>query len=480
MTVPPIRRSTVAAAAVVVACAVAAAQDAPSNADLARRIDEMETRHAREREALRAEVERLRRSAGTPGGDLEEALADYGDRVADLERRVGDLGRPKPNLRLLDVSLGGLFAAGGTSASEDDVPLFQGGGHDPQGDGFTVQNVELALSGAVDPYFRGDVFLVAGLDADGETFIELEEAYATTTSLPAGLQVRAGHFLTEFGRINPTHPHAWAFVDQPVVATRMFGGDGMRAPGARLSWLAPTALPLEVLGAVQNAGGATMASFLGSAEAHDHGAGTPDDEGGTLPGGYHAEYGGGGGFRDLVYSGRIAASADLAPTTVALLGGSVAAGPNGSGESARTRILGADLTVKWRAEDADGGFPFLAWQTEAMHRRFHADAILEPGEFLPHATLLDRGGYSQVEWGFRRGWTLGVRAERADGSGAGNDADPMRDRRTRSAAALTWHPSEFSRIRLQVNRDDGESLGTATSVWLQFEFTLGAHGAHKF
>ena len=42
----------------------------------------------------------------------------------------------------------------------------------------------------------------------GDTVVELEEAIMTTRSLPKGLQLKAGQFLTEFGRINPTHPHA--------------------------------------------------------------------------------------------------------------------------------------------------------------------------------------------------------------------------------------------------------------------------------
>ena len=55
----------------------------------------------------------------------------------------------------------------------------------------------------VDPYFRFDSNLVFS-----QFGVEIEEAYATTLDLPANLQVRAGQFLTRFGRINATHPHA--------------------------------------------------------------------------------------------------------------------------------------------------------------------------------------------------------------------------------------------------------------------------------
>src|SRR5690349_321186 len=54
--------------------------------------------------------------------------------------------------------------------------------------GFTAQEVELALSAIVDPYLRGDVFLtIPNLEG-----IEVEEAFATTTSLPWNLQIKAG------------------------------------------------------------------------------------------------------------------------------------------------------------------------------------------------------------------------------------------------------------------------------------------------
>ena len=436
---PAIRRFAIAAAVLLSPAAAAAQEQPPPEQDLRRALEE---------------VRRLRE---------EDA-----DRIEDLERRLVAVERPAPALRLLDLSLSGLFAAGGSTATEEELEVLQGGGHDPHKRGFTVQNVELSISGAVDPYLRGDFHLITFIDSEGETRVELEEAYLTSTSLPAGLQLRAGHFFTEFGRLNPTHPHSWDFVDQPVVSTRMFGADGMRAPGARLSWLAPTETPLELLATVQNANGETMTSFLGTEDEEQVG-GRPWNAPGVRS------------LGDLLYAGRAQASVDLSGETTALFGASAAAGPNGTGDSGRTRILGGDLTVKWKPRANDHGFPFVDWQTEAMTRRFHADEYLVAGEpYFPHETLHDGGFYSQATWGFRRGWTAGVRWDQADGMHGDPQDDPFRERRTRAAAALTWFPSEFSKVRLQVNRDRSESLGESTSVWLQFEFLLGAHGAHRF
>src|SRR5262249_16384291 len=62
--------------------------------------------------------------------------------------------------------------------------------------GFTAQEVELAFSAIVDPYFKGEVYLtIPNLDG-----LEVEEAFATTTSLPWNLQIKAGSFRGAFGR----------------------------------------------------------------------------------------------------------------------------------------------------------------------------------------------------------------------------------------------------------------------------------------
>ncbi|MGN6555008.1 MAG: hypothetical protein ACTHLW_14970 [Verrucomicrobiota bacterium] len=59
------------------------------------------------------------------------------------------------------------------------------GGHDPNQRGFTVQGGEVNFQGAVDPYFRGNANIVFQLDSSSETFVELEEAWLETVSLPA-------------------------------------------------------------------------------------------------------------------------------------------------------------------------------------------------------------------------------------------------------------------------------------------------------
>ena len=45
---------------------------------------------------------------------------------------------------------------------------------------------------------------------------------------------------------------------------------------------------------------------------------------------------------------------------------------------------------------------------------------------------------------------------------------------------LAWLNSEFSLFRLQLSREDANPDDSDTAVTLQYQTSLGAHGAHKF
>src|SRR5438094_6579023 len=105
----------------------------------------------------------------------------------------------------MNISFDGLFALAYSSAR--DLNHIEVGDHDPQQRGFNARNIELALDGAVDPYFEGFANIVFKLDNDNQTEVEVEEAFMQTTSLPFNLQLKGGQFFAAFGRLNPVHPH---------------------------------------------------------------------------------------------------------------------------------------------------------------------------------------------------------------------------------------------------------------------------------
>lgn len=379
-----------------------------------------------EQSATELEQEKLKLQVAAPPPSKPPAAApqETPDRPWSPADAIRLAGGPQAYLNL---SLAGLFAAGGSTASDIEGGT-QLGGHDPKQRGFTVQNVELTLDGKVDPYFRGQANVILQIDPEGETKLELEEAFMESLSLPANLQLKVGQYFTEFGRLNPQHPHAWAFVDQPLVNGRFLGADGLRNAGARLSWLAPTPFYSELFANVQNSQGETATSFRSEGFEGPH----------PLPFAFRPFENDRGvkNLDDMLFTARYATSFDLTDTQTLLGGVSGAWGPNSSGTSgdARTRIYGLDLFWKWKPVDHHGGFPFVSWQTEVMLRKYEAgsfdgdfegDGALTAGDLadstgmslaaLPGETLTDYGFYSQLLYGFRKGWVAGLRFEYLDG-----------------------------------------------------------------
>lgn len=336
----------------------------------------------------------------------------------------------------------------------DDNPL-QGGGHDPTHTGFNLQQLELTFAKAVDPYFRFDSNLVFGPDG-----FELEQAYATTLDLPWKLQARAGKFLTEFGRINSTHPHAWDFVDQPFIMSRYFGGDANRGLGAEVSWLSPLPWYVELIGSATDATGeGTARSFFGA-----------DEEAKV-----HSPL-------DLQLTGAVKQFFDVTDNWSILWGLSAARGPTPYGAHGNAELYGTDLYIKYRPLDVPNP-PVVSLQTEFVYR-------VRDGQPAPDTVekLHDYGMYAQALYRFAQRWAVAARFEYGSstwnrlGDVVADDLDPeWTDARQRYSANITFYPTEFSRLRLQGSMDQPEwRAQPIVAAFLAFEVAVGAHGAHKF
>jgi len=416
---------------------------------------------------------------GADDASIQAQLNDLKQRQAELEARQaqGDQGHHSggaSRLRLIDLSFAVQAVAGTSTERDESIRNLQGGGHDPKQRGFTMPNAELAISGAVDPYFVAQGNIIFLMDENGETVIELEEAFIRTQALPYGLEVKAGQFFTDFGRINVNHPHAWIWIDQPVINSRVFGGDGMRGQGVRVSESLPTPWQSDLLVTVQNARGETMSSFLGEGEglAGREYTGLETDT---------------RSLSDLTWSGRWGNAIDVNDDLTLRVGASFAVGPNASGVDTQSLILGGHLALRWRPAGGTRGFPFATWETEVISRNAEVDEFTDPNSPDVYAadTLKDWGLFTQVLVGFLPGWSAGLRYEVASGSGdsvGGRDADPTRDDRTRISPLIAWQPTEFSRLRLQYNYDKADHLADqdAHSVWLSLDIIIGTHPPHVF
>lgn len=377
---------------------------------------------------------------------LEAALAQDADAAAAAQADAGtsapNMAAPSQAARIFqsmnpDISV--IMDVAGAYFSDE--PL-QVGAHDPNKTGFTLQQLELHIGSSVDPFFRMDANIVFALFG-----VEVEEIFATTTALPGNLQLRAGQFLTRFGRLNSTHPHSWSFLDQPLVNGKFFGGEGSRGLGLEASWLTPLPWYVELVGSVNNADGACCArSFYGG---QDLGVDGPSD---------------------LLYTLALKQFFELGQRWMLLVGLSGQLGPNPSGKDNRTEIYGADVYLRYRPGGANNR-SFFEWQTELMHRRRQ-----QPG-----ALLVDSGLYSQIVWQVDQQWGFGLRYELVEGV----DDDPLdpdwSQARQRVALQGSFYPSHFSRVRGQLMWD--QPRWRAESFWgamLGLEILVGAHGAHNF
>ncbi|MFT3771397.1 MAG: hypothetical protein QM820_38780 [Minicystis sp.] len=346
---------------------------------------------------------------------------------------------PPPPLSSMNPSISfiaDLALAGWTSKQ------MQTGGHDPTHEGFNLQALEMAVSADVDPYFKFNMNVVFGHEG-----VEVEEAYATTSALPGGLQLRGGEFLTRFGRINATHPHTWDFVDQPLVIGKMMGEDGNRGLGVEASWLTPLPWYTEIVLSQTMATGACCArSFYGEKDLGVHGP------------------------RDLESMVALKQFHAISPDWSLAYGVSAAYGPNATARGARSTLLGADVYLKYRPITRQSSTSF-ALQAEGIARRRET----------PKGDLHDAGMYAQVVWRFDQRWGVGARYELVTGVKKDYLDPEWESERQRLSANITFYPTEFSRLRLQGSADvPAWQDKPIYAGFLALEVAVGPHGAHPF
>jgi len=336
--------------------------------------------------------------------------------------------------------------------------------------GLNMRHLELQLSANVDPYFKGSA--IAAVSEEGA---ELETAEMETTSLPGGFKLRGGKFYSDFGYINAQHSHQWDFTDQPLVFKLCLGDHGLNDKGVQVSWLAPT--PFYLLAGIEAFQGENETMFAYGGEE-------------PLP-----SY---DGPRTGV--AWLKCSPDLPGNHALQVGISGASGQHqeahdGNGDGLEDHWLDGvntfwcgDFIYKYSAPQAYGADDFVV-QGEYFCR--HRDLEVVGHDLMPQLVGTSRlddqdGYYVQAVYGFLPRWRGGIRWEEV---GLMNDSelpDGTNEKGRishRTGAMLDFTPSEFSRLRLQVNRGSYatvEGKEDVTEAYLQWMVSIGAHAAHKF
>jgi len=361
-----------------------------------------------------------------------------------------------------------------------ELPGFQLGGEAGIAEkGFGLGHSEVTLSANVDDLFYGYTAL-AVIEEEGATVLELEESYLETLMLGSGVTVKFGKFFSHIGYLNAIHDHAHDFTDVPLVYSSMVGNH-LTDTGLQVRWVAPVDLYWE--------------------------SGIEITRGAGFPGGENEDNNNGlavfsklGG--DLSISTSWLAGVSAYRSEFEERDGGHAHGHDGDEEThgaeytnGEVDLYSIDFVFKW-APNGNAKQSYFKGQFEYFVREDNATVTLEEGADAFSSTYNGDlvGFYLQGTYQFTPGWRLGVRYDNiepdnnfSNNNEAGIDFDEFLEDTelgadeaiTRVSTMIDFSRSEFSRLRLQVNRvDNGETKDT--QVMLQYLMSLGSHGAHKF
>jgi hypothetical protein len=433
----------IAAIGVLVAfCAgTARAQD---SAEILARMKEMEARI----KSLEAEVQALKGQpsvAATPVAQPPVTPPTVPAEPAAVAPAQGAAAQPA------QVALGGAGGAAAKALNPDIAVIGDflgavGNGANRSTPSFEMHESEAAFQAILDPYARADFFI-----SFGEQGVNLEEGYLTFPALRGGLNLRVGKMRAAFGKVNTLHNHVLPWTDRPLVTQNLVGGeDGINDAGMAISriFAGPKQIFLE----------GTAQIFRGDSDELFHSYRRSDIS--TVE---HVR-----GYRDLSESTNLD------------LGLSYSRGHSAIGPNVVNQLFGIDATVRWKPLRRSIYHSFLG-RSEFIWSRIH-----EPGR-----TVTPSGYYVSGDYQFARRWFAGGRFDRSERfssigtvSSPGDAGGPFSNfallRDTGGSLVVTYWPSEFSQVRAQLRRTRyGENL-TANELLFQFQFSIGAHGAHPF
>ena len=349
------------------------------------------------------------------------------------------------------------------------------GEHGGMSQGFNLRETELAFKASVDAYF--DVFALFAASEEG---LEAEEVYFQTRRLPGGFQLKGGKFLSGIGYANEQHPHQWDFVDQNLAYELLLGDHGLNEKGLQVNWIPK--LPFYLRAGVELLQGENekMSNYIGPEEFPGQ---TEDDEPRELS--YQS------GPR--LFTGFLKVGPNLGYASALQIGVSYASSNthqevhdhDGDGNpegvlDGTGSIWGVDVVYKYDSPRPYGAGDFV-FQTEYLSRKRDLDVIGTPD------TVVSRqdGAYVQAVYGLLPRLQLAARCDLAGPTNERVRAGVKTEYETsrRWTGALTLNPTEFSRIRAQYNRGEtfvGGEKEAYDQFFLQVQFSIGAHGAHKF
>ncbi|MBN8530712.1 MAG: hypothetical protein J0L97_02465 [Alphaproteobacteria bacterium] len=417
--------------------------------------------------ALRAEIQAMKNLYERRISELEGKLAtmERGRETHEKAPAADASGRTVYG-NTFNPSIGAILNGQFRSFSTDsgDIAGFAVGHEGERGkEGFSVNHTELNLSANADDKFFGSV-TAALAEHDGETEIELEEAYIQTLpglGLPQGATVKAGRALWTLGYLNEHHAHADDFADRPL-PYRAFLDGTFNDDGVELSYVLPTDFYSEIGGGV----------FRGA----------------DFP------FGGADGEAVGAWSAFARVGGDIGENHNWRAGAYVLSGKAKEGRLSNEDMVNfvgdmdlyaADLRYTW-APTGNPREQEVIFQGEYFWRNengSYEDSAAATG--LVNVDDHTSGWYAQGIYKFHPQWRVGLRYSRLAAPSvplglAGSTLDSGGYDPEAYAAMVDWTNSEFSRVRLQYNREELSAGQEDNQFLLQYILSLGAHAAHKY
>lgn len=425
-------------------------------------------------EAIRAEIQSMRDAYESKIEQLESKVQTLeaqqntpAERVAATEPAAGGSNVPATAQRSIrDTSFNpsvGVVLNGkynNFSEGDGDIAGFAIGEEGERSkEGLGIDETELNFSASVDDKFRGSA-TIALHEHEGETEVEVEEAYVATTALPAGIEVKAGRFFSELGYLNSHHGHADDFADRPL-PNRAFLDNNYGDDGVQVSAVLPTPIYTEV-----GAGAFRGADFpAGGDHGNDIGAWTA--------------YGRIGGDIGDQTSWRLGLS------TLQADGISRDANEDEVNFSGDSSLYIADARAVY-APTGNNAEQELIFQGEYFIR--DEDGTYEDTDAGTGAINYDdnqSGWYAQSVYKFHPQWRVGARYSQLYAGDVpvgliGSALDDGGHDPWAATAMVDWTNSEFSRLRAQFSREEVADGQEDNQFTLQYIMSLGAHGAHNY
>ena len=330
--------------------------------------------------------------------------------------------------------------------------------------GFSLAESELGIYANIDPYFYGGL----NYSMHPDDTASVEEAFIQTIALSGGVTVKAGRFFSGIGYLNAQHAHVWDFTDAPL-AYQAFLGTQFGDDGVQIKWLAPTDTFLE------------FGAELGRGRVFP---GSDRDKNGSGAGTAFAHVGGDVGAS---HSWRAGVSVlETSPQNREFPDTNLTGGAVTNAFSGDSRLWIADFVWKY----APNGNPVhtnFKLQAEYLRRHEDGDLTYDTAGVSRTAPYDARqsGWYLQGVYQFMPYWRVGLRTEQLDHGTvdySSNNANLPRSNfnPSKDSVMVDYSPSEFSRIRVQFAQDKSRRGVTDNQAFVQYQMSLGAHGAHQY